>query len=215
MKVLILGASGGVGVHLVKLAAEAGHEVTALSRQPITAPAGVRVIVDDVARPGALIEATRGQAAVLSSLGIRRKNQANPFSPLASPADFTSSTAQQLVTAMKTNGVSRVIAVSASGIGDSEPGLNLMMRVFIRWTNVGANYRDLARMEQIYASSGLDWLCVRPVGLTDKPKSGPVKQVPSFAFNSWISRAEVARWMVERLADPTFSDRTPTIAEVP
>lgn len=128
MNVLILGASGGVGTHLVQLAHSAGHLVTAVSRSPISVPPNVTLLNDEVLRPGALDRACEGQDAVLSALGIRRKNQANPWSPLSSPADFTSRTAQLLVDAMKKNAVGKVIAVSASGVGDSKPGLNLMMR---------------------------------------------------------------------------------------
>jgi uncharacterized protein YbjT (DUF2867 family) len=32
MKILVIGASGGVGAHRVRLATAAGHEVTAMSR---------------------------------------------------------------------------------------------------------------------------------------------------------------------------------------
>lgn len=213
MKVLILGASGGVGAHLVKFAAAAGHAVTAVSRGKIEVPAGVRLVVADVAREGALDEAVRGQDAVLSALGIRRAKQANPWSPLTSPPDFTSRTARLLVEAMQKHGVRRVLAVSASGVGDSRPGLNWMMRFFVRWTNVGANYRDLERMEAVYAGSGLEWCCVRPTGLKDGPATRKVAVIGSFPFNAWISRADVAAWMVDHLADDLSDRRTPTITE--
>lgn len=213
MRILVLGASGGVGAHLVRLAASAGHEVTALARSPLQAPAGVRVVVDDVLRDGALDAAVKGHDAVLSALGIRRKNQPNPWSQLASPADFTTRTATALVKAMKAHGVKRVLAVSAAGVGDSRPGLNWMMRFMIRWTNVGANYRDLETMEQVYAASGLDWCCVRPTGLKDGPVTARVTTLDSFPFNAWISRADVADWMVRHL-DGELTARTPIISEV-
>ena len=213
MKVLILGASGGVGAHLMEFAAAAGHTVTAVSRGPIEVPAGVRLIVDDVAREGALDEAVRGQDAVLSSLGIRRTRPANPWSPLASPPDFSSRTARLLVEAMRRHGVRRVIAVSASGVGDSALGLNWMMRLLVRWSNVGVAYRDLERMEAVYAGSGLEWCCVRPTGLKDGPATRKVAVSGSFPFNAWISRADVAAWMVDRLADDLSDRRTPTITE--
>lgn len=214
MKVLVLGASGGVGGHLVRLASAAGHEVTAMARSRIDAPPGARVVVDDVARDGAIAAAVVGQDAVLSALGIRRTKASNPFSPLASPPDFTTRTARMIVAAMKTHGVRRVIAVSASGVGDSRPGLNLFMRLMIRYTNVGANYRDLEEMEKVYAASDLDWCCVRPTGLKDGPVTKKVGRIGSFPFNAWISRADVADWMVGRLVADVSSDRTPIISEV-
>ena len=213
MKVIVLGASGGVGQHLARIAADHGHAVTAVTRSAIEAPAGVRVVKGDVQNPDFLASALAGHDAVLSALGIRRKNQANPWSPLSSPPDFTSRTAEGIVAAMKKHGISRVLAVSASGVGDSRPGLNWMMRFFVGYTNVGANYRDLEAMEAVYAASGLDYCCVRPTGLKDGPVSGRVQEIGSFPFNAWISRADVADWMVRHLA-PGTGGRTPTISEV-
>lgn len=214
VKVLVLGASGGVGRHLVERAAAAGHAVTAVARSGLAVPSGVNVVVGDVGKPGVLADAVRGQDVVLSALGIRRVSQANPWSPLASPADFTTRTAESLVAAMKQHGVKRVIAVSAAGVGDSRPGLNLMMRFFIRYTNIGANYRDLEDMERVYAASGLDWCCVRPTGLKDGPAVGRTRTLPAFHFNAWISRAEVADWMVRHVEADLSQSRTPLISEV-
>lgn len=213
-RIVVFGASGGVGQHLVTLAHAAGHQVTAVARQALKLPAGVRGVVGDVANEGVLDDAVKGQDVVLSALGIRRVNQANPWSPLASPADFTSRTAQGLVAAMKRHGVSRVIAVSAAGVGDSRPGLNFMMRFFVGYTNIGANYRDLEAMEKVYAASGLDWCCMRPTGLKDGPVTGRFRQLPDFPFNAWISRADVADWIVKHVSEDLTALRTPIISEL-
>ncbi len=212
MRVVVFGASGGIGATLVQLAAAAGHQLTVVSRKPMELPAGARLVLGDVLDPAVVDGAIAGQDAVLSALGIRRKNQANPMSPLASPADFTERTARSITSAMKKHGVTRVIAVSASGVGDSRPGLNAMMRFMIRYTNVGANYRDLEEMEKVYAASGLDWCCVRPTGLTHGSVTRRVARLEGFPFNAWIARADVAWWMVEHLSAELSTDRTPTIS---
>lgn len=213
MKVLVLGASGGVGAHVLRFATAAGHEVTALSRAPIEVPSGARLVVGDVGAGAVLDGAVRGQDAVLSALGIRRQNQRNPWSPLASPPDLTSRTARLLVDAMKRYDVARVIAVSAAGVGDSRPGLNLLMRFFVAYTNVGASYRDLEAMEAVYAASALDWCCVRPTGLKDGPATGRVVRIGSFPLGAFVSRADVAAFLVDRLGAELSADRTPIITE--
>lgn len=212
MKVLVLGASGGVGQHVVRIAHARGHEVTAYSRTPLTVPDGVRLVIDDVLRDGSLPPVVAGQDAVLSSLGIRRKGPRNPWSALASPPDFSSASAQRLVDAMKQHGVRRVIAVSAAGVGDSAPGLNWLMRFFLAYSNIGAGYRDLEKLEASYAASGLDWCCVRPTTLTNGPETKRVVQLGDYPLTARIARADVAHWMVEHLDRDLSALRTPIIS---
>lgn len=209
MRVLVLGASGGVGRHVVRLAVAAGHDVTAIQRVAGPVPAGVRLCVDDVGRDGVLDAAVADQDAVLSALGLKRTSPANPYSGLASPPDFASATARALVAAMAKRGVARVIAVSAAGVGDSAAGRNLALRWLLATSTMGAMYADLERMEAVYAASGLDACCVRPTTLTNGPATGRVREISDFPLTATITRADVAAWMVAHLTGEV--PRHPTI----
>jgi putative NADH-flavin reductase len=218
MKVLVLGATGGVGRHVVPLAQAAGHEVTVLTRSSsYTAPAGVRVVHGEVLAGDGLAAAMAGQQAVLSSIGMQRKHPANPWSASLSPTDLTSTTARRIAAAMKAAGVPRIVAVSAGGVGDSAPRLNAVMKFFLATTMIGTAYRDLAVMESVYADSGLDWVAPRPTRLTNAARAPRVAVVESFGAFDDISRADVAGWMVAALAvpvwpDPSWGGRTPQIS---
>ena len=155
MKMLVLGASGGVGKHLVRLACDQGHIVTALVRRADGIDSRARILIDDVLRPGCFDEHVRGHEIVLSALGIKRTNPANPWSVLASPPDFSSRTAAMLASAMRQQDLARVIALSAAGVADSAARMNLLMKFFVAKSNVGIGYRDLAAMERAFADSGL------------------------------------------------------------
>ena len=195
MRVVIFGASGGVGKHLVHLAVEQGHTVTTVTRTKIAAPpgpgAGINVVVDDVLRPGCFDDHVGGHDVVLSSLGLKRSNPANPWSELVSPTDFCSRTATALVAAMKKHKVPRVIAVSAAGVAESAVRMNLLMKFMVATSNVGAGYRDLAIMERIYADSALEWSCPRPVRLTDGPLTSKVRIIDGFPMKAAISRVDI------------------------
>jgi putative NADH-flavin reductase len=216
MRVIVFGASGGVGRQLVQQCAERGHSVTAVARAGSTIAAHPRVthVVADVLAAGAF-EHVRGHEAVLSALGLKRQVPANPWSRLASPLDFCSHTARLLVEAMNRHGVRRVLAVSAAGVGDSAAKLNAVMRFFVATSNVGVAYRDLHHMERVFESSGLDWCCPRPTRLTDGERTERAHAVEHFGLRATISRADVAAWMVARLQDDTLLPRTPqlTVAE--
>jgi putative NADH-flavin reductase len=211
MKVLVPGASGGVGKHLVRFACDQGHVVTALARRADGIDSRAHILLDDVLRPGCFEEHVRGHEIVLSTLGIKRSNPANPWSTLASPPDFSSRTAAMLVNAMRQHSLARVIAVSAAGVADSAARMNLLMKFFVAKSNVGVGYRDLATMERVFADSGLDWCCPRPTRLTNAPLTRRVKIVESFSVTAAISRADVAWWMLEHAAQP-IRQRTPMIS---
>lgn len=220
MKLLILGGTGGVGRHLVQQALGDGHTVTLLVRPetPCTAPEVARVVRGQLDQPDALDQAMTGAEAVLSCIGMQRRRPANPWSKSISPPDLTSSSAARIVASMARHEVKRIVAVSAAGVGDSAAGLNLLMRFFVATTMIGTAYQDLGAMEAVYAASGLDWLAPRPTRLTDGPPTGKARVVAAFGTNAAISRADVARFMLDALAVPVWpaaewGSRTPQISQ--
>ena len=210
MKLLVLGASGSVGKHLVRLACDQGHLVTALVRRADGIDSRARILIDDVLRPGCFDDHVSGHEVVLSALGIKRTNPANPWSALASPPDFSSRTAAMLVSAMRQHGPARVIAVSAAGVTDSAARMNFLMKFLVATSNVGIGYRDLGAMERVFGNSGLDWCCPRPTRLTSGPLTRRVKIAEGFPMTAGISRADVAWWMLEHAEQP-IRERTPMI----
>ena len=75
MKLVIFGASGGMGQHLVQQALAQGHSVTAFARRPesiLAAPSpGLTVAQGDVHDAAAVSAVIAGNDAVLSGLGAR------------------------------------------------------------------------------------------------------------------------------------------------
>ncbi|MCA9491464.1 MAG: NAD(P)H-binding protein [Myxococcales bacterium] len=121
MKVLVLGATGGVGRELIAQALERGHEVTALVRGDADLPAPARVLRGEVLQDGVLLEAVRERPVVLSAIGQRRANLF-PWSPLRSPPDLGARWAALLVEAARQVGSLRVVAVSAAGVAEARRG---------------------------------------------------------------------------------------------
>jgi len=66
MKILVTGATGNVGRHLVAQLHQAGHQVRALTRNPAKAnfPEGVEVIAGDLTNPSTLAPALEGVAGL-------------------------------------------------------------------------------------------------------------------------------------------------------
>lgn len=211
MRIFVLGATGHVGRHV--LAQSSAHDVTALVRprsRALVPPSltHVRVVEGDALDANAL-DAMAGHEAVVSSIGIQRKSNANPWSALTTPADLCSRSAANIVSAMHKHGVKRVVAVSAAGVAESATQMNWFMHFMVNNTNVGAGYRDLALMENVYRASKLDWLCVRPTRLTNDA-SRPVVVREGFPMSAAIAREDVARFMLASLAENDWGAKWPT-----
>ena len=112
MKLIIFGSTGGIGRQVVARALDAGHQVTAVARRLEMLEIQherLQVIRGDVLEPASFQHALIGQNAVVSALGIITKE----------PTIFYSSSMQNILNAMHTSGVQRLLCVSA---GATDPG---------------------------------------------------------------------------------------------
>jgi uncharacterized protein YbjT (DUF2867 family) len=210
MKLTVFAATGGIGRHLLDQALAAGHDVTAVVRNPGRLPAGPRVATADlaVAGPADLEPAVAGADAVLSGLGPRSRADAG----IASRGTLA------IVGAMQATGVRRVVAVSAAPVatvaspgrpnpprhdpGDGPVTRYLAMPLLKR--ALREVYADLALMEDILRDSGLDWTVVRPPRLTDRPATGTYRTAlgRNLRRGLLVSRADVAHLMLAALDRP-------------
>ena len=196
MKVAVLGATGGIGLEIVRQAMEHGHSVTALVRSPERLKPfenSIAVKQGDLLNSSELEQAIEGHDAVLSGFG--------PRVPIAkSDANLLRDFAVALTNAMQHSRVRRVVVVSTAFLFKDSilPPTYLVGRLFFPGVVI-----DAAAMERTFSGSGLDWTIVRPPQLTDKPYTGKYRvregHLPRFGFN--ISRADVADFFVKTIED--------------
>jgi uncharacterized protein YbjT (DUF2867 family) len=222
MNITIFGASGGIGAHLVVLAAKRGHSVRAVYRTPPPEPlpAEAEILIGtDIFDPDFVIEAIRGADVVASVVGPNFMARHNPRTRLTSPPDLHQRLARTLVTALQNAAENaRLITVSTASMGPADAVMAAAPRLLFRFfrsvavPNLGRVGRDLGAMEAELAVSGLDWYALRPVKLTDGPLTGDVEVSHRFRMKS-ISRADVAWHILTIAEDPAAGRaRTPVIA---
>ena len=220
MKLTIVAATGGIGRLILEQALAAGHDVTAVVRNPAKLSTPVRVVAADLASPdpAVLESAVSGADAVLSGLGARSK---------ADSGVATRGT-QAIINAMKATGVRRIVVVSAAPIGTMpspgnphpprhDPGDGFMMRHVLNpmvKKVLREHYTDLATMEEALRESELDWTIVRPPRLTDKPLTGNYRTAVgrNLRGGTTISRADVAHLMLQVQRQPETSRTTIGVA---
>jgi putative NADH-flavin reductase len=197
VRLVVIGASGGVGRWVTNLASSEGDTVTAVVRpsSEFTAAPGVRVVRGDLTDPAFLEATIAGHDAVVSCVGIRRAGM-SPFAKLLSPPDLTTRLASSLARVLDVQDVRRLIVVSAGGVGDSFARLTWPVQQLVSTGNVAVAYQDLAGMEARLAQSSLDWLAVRPVTLVNGAPLGRARPVTRYALTSIVRRADVAAWML-------------------
>ena len=215
MNLLILGASGATGQLVLAEALRRGHTVTALVRETaqIGTADGAEVARGDVGDPAVLAPLLAGKDAVISCLGIGRKNAASPWSALTSPPDFTETSARVIASAMEAAGVARIVALSAGGAGDSHAACHPILRGLFRISKLGITIADSTRMEDVYRQSALDWLAVRPARLVDGPATGKAAVVSTCGPAEKIPRADLANWLLDAVERPErFSPNAEMVA---
>lgn len=209
MKILIIGASRGVGRIAMQQALEKGHHVTAFARDPSSLPSTherLTVLRGDATNEADIRHAVEGHDAVISALGSDNRR---------GPTQLYSTATANLVRAMNEAGVCRLIVLSNFGVlseGSRHPLTALLawaVRLGIRDTL--ADHR--LAIEYLQRSS-LDWTAIRPMALTDGPHTGVYRVVPDGlpSGGARISRADVADFMLRQLVGRLSSGQIPALA---
>ena len=207
---LVIGASRGIGLETVKAGLAAGHTVRAFARSaasiPIESPRLVKVAGDALSQTD-LVKAVRGADAVIQSLGVSSPRE------LAFGTTLFSASTRVLVEAMQAAGVKRLIAVTGAGAGNSRGRINPLYDYLMFPILLQRVYADKDIAEDIISKSNLDWTIVRPGILTNGAATGHIKALPE--MKDWrggaISRADVATFLVQQVADRDMIGKTPLL----
>ncbi len=208
MRLLVLGATGPTGRHVVDQGLAAGHEVTAFVRDPAKLPVRherLRVVAGDLTFDGpALDDAMRGQDAVISAIGVGQSFAPRRLFELSMP---------RVIAAMERAGVKRIVQISAFGVGDTFAQIPLVPRIFVR-TLLARIYTDKEKGEEILKRSDRDWTLVYPAGLTNGPRTGNYRFGEHVELRGFptISRADVADLMLRAVTDPAMVRRRLLVA---
>ncbi|WP_248962947.1 NAD(P)-dependent oxidoreductase [Sphaerisporangium perillae] len=200
MKLTVFGATGRTGKEVVRQALDAGHQVTAVVRDPARlsiSHSALQVITADVTGPDALRPALAGRDAVISALGPNSRGEAG----------IASAALGSILRAMETNDVRRLVVLSAVPAGplpEGEPFIYRSVVLPLLKRLLREVYADLGAMEEEVRRSPVEWTIVRPPRLTDKPYTGTYRRVVggNVSRGRFISRADLAHAMLSFLDDP-------------
>lgn len=207
MRITVFGATGGLGRVVVAQVLAAGHEVVASARRPdaldLTAT-GLTFVAADVLDPDRVRAALHGSDAVINVIGVK---------PGVSPGRLYSDGTRAILDAMTTAHVRRLLCVSTWLVRESRRRAAPAVRVLVPLLQPEL-YLDRERQEALVRESPLDWTIVRPSRLTNGRRTGRYRvgiELPLHA-TSHISRADVADFLVARLAGDAYVRRAVTVS---
>ena len=221
MRVTIIGATGGVGAHVVKHALDQGHTVVALARDPskVTGSGKItktKIDLQSDAAGGELEKAIKGSDMVLSCLGSRRGED-----------KVVEKGTRKILDAMQQSKVPRMAMISSIGVGDS--GWQLLRLGVGGWifsalfnSVLKSTKLDLQAAENICIGGPAGWLSsaisharpngvscivVRPAGLSDAPSEGKYDvALSSGTVGASVAREDVAKFMLTLLENKSYED---------
>jgi putative NADH-flavin reductase len=208
MKLTIFGATGKTGREIVSQALAAGHEVTAVVRDPkkLGAESKVRIVQGDSTDEKTVEEAITGTDAVLSALGHVR----------GSPPEILSRSAEMIIATMERQKVQRLVVLNNAAAKDPADRPSLYNRFLLTLLSLfrGSIARDTAMEAKFIEGSQLDWTIVRANLLTSGPKTGHYR-VGAFDKNAGtrVSREDVAAFMISCIVENKYVRAMPLISD--
>ncbi|MBM4224221.1 MAG: NAD(P)-dependent oxidoreductase [Gammaproteobacteria bacterium] len=208
MRILIIGASKGIGLETTRQALAAGHHVRALARSAtaiaVSNPS-LEKMPGDALKPEDVEAALAGVGVVIQTLGVG-------LGELFRPVHLFSDATRVLIAAMNRQGVKRLICVTGFGAGDSRASISCLQRLPFQIV-LGRAYDDKTLQETLIKESGLDWTIARPGVLTSGPRTGRYRILAEASQwrNGIISRANVAEFLVRQIGDGAFIGKTPVL----
>ena len=209
MKLLVFGATGTIGRHVVRSALEAGHEVTAFARKVSRLDAefssfggALSLCQGNVLSAESVAAAIPGHDGVVVTLG------AGARSGLRAPGTAN------IVTAMEDAGVRRLIALSTLGAGDSRAQLNFLWKYVMFGMLLRRALADHEAQEALIRASDTDWTIVRPAAFTDDPETEEMfhGNLSGKQLSLKVPRANIGRFIVGELTSMRYLHQAPGLS---
>jgi len=217
MKILLLGATGRTGIHIIKESIKRGHNISAIARNPeklkdfeIEITEGTPYDYDTVEK------AITGCDAVINTLNVSRKSD-NPWASLTAPKDLISRSASNAIKAMEKAGTDRFVALSTIGAGRSWQSTPWILKFIVSISNFKYAFRDHGRQEKLLEKSSLRYTICRAPMLSAKINNTGAVATPEGEkpASMYLSRNSAAEFFMKIIEDGEYIRETISLSNRP
>ena len=207
MKLLVIGATRGIGFCVLTQALVQGHELTVLVRNVSRLDIeheNLKVVQGDILDRNAVERVVEGQDAVCITIGIR---------PTLKPVTMFSEGTKNVIAAMTNCRCRSLICVTGIGAGDSKNHGGVLYDKIFNPLFLKTIYEDKDRQEELIRKTNLEWVIVRPAFLTNGPLTQKYRVVTDLkdVVARKISRADVAHFILQELNAKKYLRKTPLL----
>ncbi len=208
MKVVVFGASGGLGLQVIKQALEAGHIITAFVRSPEkfdVKHTNLTVFKGDSMDVAAVEKVMEGHEAVVSALGPTR-----PPVP-----HMMETSAINIMAAMKKHGVHRLVSTTGAGVHQPEDEPKFIDRFIVFLLNFLTKdvVLDSAENVKTIQASDLEWTIVRFPRLVDGEHTDDYRVgFVGKDSGTQLSRADGADFILKELTEKKWLRKSPLVS---
>ncbi len=205
MKVVLIGATGKSGRRILSELIARGHGVTAVARNPVDLPAGIKIHRDDLSSADKIAAIIKGADAVVSA-----------YAPPQDDTDQLIAVTERQIEAVKKAGNPRLIVVGGAGSLEVAPGVPLLKSGHLPdpWLPIATSHEKALRLLE---KSDINWTYFSPAAFfepgerTGKFRLGKRNLVADEKGNSRISLEDYAIALVDELEKPAHERQQFTI----
>ncbi|KAG6857606.1 hypothetical protein H0H87_010174 [Tephrocybe sp. NHM501043] len=222
MRILIFGATGAIGILLIRCALKALEScelvlyVRSIEKVPddLKSNPSVIVVEGQLTDYDALAKAMNGVETVLSALGPSVKK--GPFHPSNTPLANAYLT---IIDIMHQQAIKRLICLGTTSITDPADKFNLAFSILVNGVALGARnaYKDVVAIGQNVRTHGadLDWTIVRvPLLTSQETEETLAGYVGDGRTSTWLSRAGFAAFVVDEIKKKNWVQKAPLLCTV-
>jgi uncharacterized protein YbjT (DUF2867 family) len=217
MKILLLGATGRTGKHIIQEAIKRGHKVSAIARNPEKLKDFKIDIIQGTPYDYETVEkALTGCDAVINTLNVSRKSD-NPWASLTAPKDMISTSASNAIKAMEKAGVNRFVALSTIGAGRSWKTTPGILKFIVSISNLKYAFQDHGKQEEILEKSAIDYtICRAPMLSAEINHTGAIATSEGEKpVNAVLSRNSAAEFFINIIDNNLYIRETISLSNKP